>query len=158
MDLPTYPVLFASYVQAYLRASESLEELNELKIGLLKVMVLLLVLITNVFGARVIALSSMALAIFVLAPFFFEPLALSSLSSVHIEAWKSIAPDIHWSVFLSTVLWNYQGWDSLGCLAGEVHDAKRSYPLAIVIALVLITLNYLVPGKSVGWSVQHDIE
>ena len=30
------------------------------------------------------------------------------------------AEGIMWSTFASTMIWNYSGWDSLGCFAGEV--------------------------------------
>lgn len=38
------------------------------------------------------------------------------------------------------------GWDSLGCVAGEVKDGGRTYPIAIGIAMFLITINYAFPG------------
>jgi amino acid transporter len=42
-----------------------------------------------------------------------------------------------------------KGWDSLGCVAGEVKDGGRTYPIAIMIAMVLITINYAFPGSLV---------
>lgn len=38
------------------------------------------------------------------------------------------------------------GWDSLGCVAGEVKDGGKTYPIAIMIAMILITINYAFPG------------
>ena len=43
------------------------------------------------------------------------------------------------------MVWNYSGWDSLGCFAGEVRNAQRSYPIGIMICLVFITVNYALP-------------
>jgi uncharacterized membrane protein YgcG len=43
------------------------------------------------------------------------------------------------------MVWNYSGWDSLGCFAGEVRNAQRSYPIGIMICLVFITINYALP-------------
>ena len=49
------------------------------------------------------------------------------------------------AVGLSTVLWNYIGWDNASTVQGEVIDASRSYPKALVITLPLVALGYLVP-------------
>ena len=69
------------------------------------------------------------------------------------------APDVDWSVFVATLLWNYQGWggsrarawvrgggwltvrlaDGLGTIAGEVVDGGRTYPLGVVASLVLMS-------------------
>lgn len=48
-------------------------------------------------------------------------------------------------VGISVVIWNYIGWDNASTVQGEVVDAGRSYPRAILIALPLITLGYLIP-------------
>jgi len=48
-----------------------------------------------------------------------------------------------------------QGWDSIGTMAGEVKDSARTYPLGIIIALVVITLTYSVPVL-VGAGVEPD--
>ncbi len=48
-------------------------------------------------------------------------------------------------VGLSTVLWNYLGWDNASTVGGEIKDASRTYPRALVIALVTVTAGYLLP-------------
>ena len=49
------------------------------------------------------------------------------------------------AVGLSTALWNYIGWDNASTVQGEVIDASRSYPRALLVALPLVTLGYFVP-------------
>ncbi len=49
------------------------------------------------------------------------------------------------AVALSTALWNYIGWDNASTVQGEVIDASRSYPRALLVALPLVTLGYFVP-------------
>uniref|UniRef100_M4B7Z9 Uncharacterized protein n=1 Tax=Hyaloperonospora arabidopsidis (strain Emoy2) TaxID=559515 RepID=M4B7Z9_HYAAE len=95
---------------------------------------------------------SVVMSLFVLAPFILEPL---SVETFNLATWGNVAPNIDWSVFLSTILWNYQGWDSLGCVAGEVKEGGRTYPIAITIAMILITVNYAVPVGA-GIMVQPD--
>ncbi|KAI9911162.1 hypothetical protein PsorP6_009351 [Peronosclerospora sorghi] len=144
-DLPTYPVLFCSYVEAFL-ASGYGYILSGTGRWLVKCLTLLLVFISNAVGMRAVAMASVLMSLFVLEPFVLEP---PSIETFNLATWGSIAPEIDWSLFLSTILWNYQGelrsWDSLGCVAGEVKDGGRTYPIAIVIAMILITINYAFP-------------
>ncbi|TYZ57249.1 hypothetical protein PybrP1_008806 [[Pythium] brassicae (nom. inval.)] len=150
-DLPTYPVLFCSYVEAFL-ASGYDYVMSDTERWLVKGTALLFVFSANAVGMRAVALASVGMSLFVLAPFVLEPM---SIEAFNFATWGSVAPTINWSVFLSTILWNYQGWDSLGCVAGEVKDGGRTYPIAIVIAMTLITVNYAFPVAA-GIMVQPD--
>ena len=49
------------------------------------------------------------------------------------------------AVGLSTALWNYIGWDNASTVQGEVIDASRSYPRALMVTLPLVALGYFVP-------------
>jgi len=42
-------------------------------------------------------------------------------------------------------MWNYMGWDNASTIAGEVKRPQRTYPLAMLGALVLIIVTYVVP-------------
>ncbi|DAZ99298.1 TPA: hypothetical protein N0F65_005466 [Lagenidium giganteum] len=150
-DLPTYPVLFASYIEAFL-ASGYGYALSDVERWLVKLSAVVFVFISNAVGMRAVALASVAMSLFVLAPFVLEPM---SIETFNLATWGSVAPQINWSLFLSTILWNYQGWDSLGCVAGEVQDGGRTYPIAILIAMLLITINYAFPVAA-GIMVQPD--
>ncbi|POM77040.1 Amino Acid-Polyamine-Organocation (APC) Family, partial [Phytophthora palmivora] len=126
-DLPTYPVLFCSYVEAFL--------------GLI-VFSAFSFIVNDPFLNRdsnncstlihswsfVRYTHSSCDPTIKHAPFVLEPL---SIETFNLATWGSVAPQIDWSLFLSTILWNYQGWDSLGCVAGEVKDGGRTYPIAI---------------------------
>jgi amino acid transporter len=48
-------------------------------------------------------------------------------------------------VGLSTVLWNYLGWDNASTVGEEIQDASRTYPRALAIALAVVTCSYLLP-------------
>lgn len=64
------------------------------------------------------------------------------------------------AVSLSTALWNYIGWDNASTVQGEVIDASRTYPRALMVALPLVMLAFFVPllpalaasDPSVTWS------
>ncbi|OWZ14930.1 Amino Acid-Polyamine-Organocation (APC) protein [Phytophthora megakarya] len=142
---------YAGYVEAFL-ASGYGYTLTNAEQWLVKCSALMLVFTANAVGMRAVALASVLMSLFVLAPFVLEPL---SIETFNLATWGSVAPQIDWSVFLSTILWNYQGWDSLGCVAGEVKDGGRTYPIAIMIAMILITINYAFPVGA-GIMVQSD--
>jgi len=44
---------------------------------------------------------------------------------------------------ISQSVWNYSGWDNASTVGGEIEDAGRAYPRALVRALPLVTLAYL---------------
>jgi amino acid transporter len=150
-DLPTYPVLFCSYVEAFLTSGYNHTMTNGER-WFVKSIALGFVFISNAIGMRAVALSSVAMSLFVLAPFVLEPF---SIETFNFAIWGSVTPKIDWSLFLSTILWNYQGWDSLGCVAGEVKDGHKTYPIAICIAMLLITINYAFPVAA-GIMVETD--
>lgn len=56
---------------------------------------------------------------------------------------------------LSYVVFNYSGWDNISTYAAEVDRPRRNYPVAIGIALVVVTLTYLLPVLA-GVSVTTD--
>lgn len=80
--------------------------LTGLERWLVKATALLLVFLANAVGMRAVALASVAMSLFVLAPFILEPM---NIETFNLATWGSVAPQIDWSLFLSTILWNYQG-------------------------------------------------
>eukprot|EP00499_Haloplacidia_sp_CaronLabIsolate_P011274 CAMPEP_0196771324 /NCGR_PEP_ID=MMETSP1104-20130614/1620_1 /TAXON_ID=33652 /ORGANISM="Cafeteria sp., Strain Caron Lab Isolate" /LENGTH=597 /DNA_ID=CAMNT_0042141443 /DNA_START=233 /DNA_END=2022 /DNA_ORIENTATION=- len=137
-DLPTYPVLFSSYLQ-----STWLPHLTGVRAWLVRMVSLAIIYVVNVAGLRSVSFISMLVAVIIILPFLLEPVVAAG--DLRPGPWASVAPSIDWSTFVSTVLWNYQGWDSLGCIAGEVKNVGVSYPVGIALAMLLITLTYLFP-------------
>lgn len=43
-----------------------------------------------------------------------------------------------------SVLWAYEGWQYVTCLAGEARDPQRTFPRAITLALVCVALLYII--------------
>ena len=60
---------------------------------------------------------------------------------------------VRWGTFLSVLLWNTSGYDSVGALAAEVENPGRDFPRAMVASIVLISLVYVLP---VGVAVSLD--
>lgn len=42
-------------------------------------------------------------------------------------------------------MWNYMGWDNASTVAGEVQNPQRNYPRALMGAVALVALTYIVP-------------
>jgi amino acid transporter len=62
--------------------------------------------------------------------------------------------------FLGGVLvamWNTMGWDNAGTIAGEVERPQRTYPLAMLLALGLVILGYVVPIAS-AWAAGTSLD
>jgi len=57
----------------------------------------------------------------------------------------SCGPPTQWSLLFSYVLWLYCGFYSLGSLAGEIEDPKRTYSIALVILIPMVVLLNVLP-------------
>lgn len=147
-DLPTYPVLFSAYLQ-----SSWLPDLTFLQAWLLRCASLAVIVALNLSGMGTVSISSALMTLSILGPFLLEPIVASGQLAP--SNWLGVAPSVDFSTFVSTLLWNYQGWDSLGCVAGEVSEGGVSYPVGILMAMTLITATYLLP-VAVGSSLAPD--
>jgi amino acid transporter len=47
-------------------------------------------------------------------------------------------------------MWNFMGWDNASTVAAEVHRPQRTYPLAVLSAVALVTLTYVIPFAAMG--------
>jgi len=104
-------------------------------------------------GTRVTSIWSVAAAVAVLAPFVgFMAAAGRAHALAATVALPSAAP-ASWAVGLSTVMWNYAGWDNVSTFAPEVGRPQRTYPRALLAALGLITFFYV---GSVGAGLHLD--
>src|SRR5438270_390302 len=45
----------------------------------------------------------------------------------------------------TVAMWNYMGWDNASTIAGEVERPQRTYPLAMLGAVALVTVSYVIP-------------
>jgi len=102
----------------------------------------------NLRGALPVGRVSIAAGMFVLGGFLV--VALFALPRVQHVPWTPFVASganigAGLAVGLSTALWNYIGWDNASTVQGEVIDASRSYPRALVVTLPLVTLAYFVP-------------
>lgn len=153
-DLPIYVVLLTGYLEPLVSRQLSYD-MSAMDTFLVKLACLVFVTILNLRGVQSVTIVSFVLTVLLLSPFVVQPF----LPDVHLkpDTWFKSASVIDWSAFMSTLLWNYQGWDGLGCIAGEVKNGKRTYPLGIILALLMMTITYSIP-IAVGVSMDSDFD
>jgi amino acid transporter len=100
----------------------------------------------NLGGARVVGDGSAVTTVLLLAPFaLLALLAFLAHPGDPASSARStlVQPDLAGGVVVA--MWNYMGWDNASTIAGEVERPARTYPAAVLIAGVLVTLTYVVP-------------
>jgi amino acid transporter len=140
-DMAIYPTLFVAYLTRMFPWFA--EGHRGVMVGLAVVIVCSLL---NIAGVKVVsttslwlffALSAPFLLIVLLAPFKFGALAAAvtkpTTSTVDIIGGLLIA------------MWNYMGWDNASTIATEVERPQRTYPKAMLVAVAIVSLSYIVP-------------
>jgi amino acid transporter len=104
----------------------------------------------NLAGIRVVGITSLWLFFLLSAPFavivVMAPLRVGALGAAH------SAPAATGLGLLGGVLvamWNYMGWDNASTIAQEVERPQRTYPKAMIAAVVLVALTYVLPFVAV---------
>ncbi len=102
----------------------------------------------NVAGARAVGDGSAAMAVLLMGPFavmvalvVFGHAAPAAAAEPH--AATSVAPD--WAGAVVVAMWNYMGWDNASTVAGEVDRPQRTYPRAVLLAVGLVAITYVIP-------------
>ena len=104
----------------------------------------------NLAGVRVVGLTSLWLFFLLSAPFalvvVLAPFKMGALADTH------AAPEATGLGLIGGVLvamWKYMGWDNASTIAQEVERPQRTYPRAMIAAVVLVALTYVVPFAAV---------
>ncbi|KAK0581127.1 hypothetical protein LWI29_010282 [Acer saccharum] len=53
--------------------------------------------------------------------------------------------NVDWSLYLNTLFWNLNYWDSISTIAGEVDHPRKTLPKALFYALILVVTGYFFP-------------
>ncbi len=104
----------------------------------------------NVSGIRVVGITSLWLFFCLSAPFallvILSPFKAGSLADPH-SAPASTGLGLLGGVLVA--MWNYMGWDNASTIAQEVERPQRTYPRAMIAAVVLVSLTYIAPFLAV---------
>ena len=100
----------------------------------------------NIAGIRVVATTSIWLFVLISAPFalivILAPFKYGALA--HAVTTPAIHK-INITGGLLIAMWNYMGWDNASTIATEVEQPQRTYPRAMIGAVVLVSLSYILP-------------
>jgi len=139
-DMAIYPTLFVLYLDRLF---------PWFAVGHRGVMVALGVVIVcallNIAGVRVVSTTSLWLFFALSAPF----IAIVCIAPFKVGALAAVVKPANANVDILTGLlicmWNYMGWDNASTIATEVERPQRTYPRAMLVAVMIVALSYIVP-------------
>jgi amino acid transporter len=106
--------------------------------------------ILNVLGIRVVGITSLWLFFFLSAPFavivVMAPFKVGAFAGGHGAA-EATGLGLLGGVLVA--MWNYMGWDNASTIAQEVERPQRTYPKAMIAAVILVSLTYVLPFLAV---------
>jgi amino acid transporter len=140
-DMAIYPTLFVAYLSRLI---------PWFGVGHRGAMVGLAVVaacaLMNIAGIRVVAISSLWLFFLLSVPFalivLIAPLKMGALSGVVTTPTTSTVGLVGG---LLICMWNYMGWDNASTIAAEVRRPQRTYPKAMILAVVVVSATYVLP-------------
>jgi amino acid transporter len=106
--------------------------------------------VLNVAGIRVVGITSLWLFFLLSVPFalvvVLAPLKAGALADTH-AASATTGLGLLGGVLVA--MWNYMGWDNASTIAQEVERPQRTYPKAMIAAVILVALTYVLPFVAV---------
>ncbi|CAN6312595.1 unnamed protein product [Urochloa humidicola] len=136
VNIAAYPALVADYLGQVVPGSRA-------RTGTVPGMTVALSLV-NFAGLNVVGWGAVALGFVSLAPFVL--MTAMSVPMVRPGRWAApVTGRKDWRLFLNTLFWNLNYWDSASTMAGEVERPERTFPRALAAAVVLIAASYLLP-------------
>jgi amino acid transporter len=143
IDMAIYPVLFTTYLKFFFPGMTRWQQ------WLICLLVIFSSLIINLRGAKSVGNSAVLAFIVVTVPFLL--LTVVSIPQITHLPWQPFAPHSgartmdSIGVGLSALMWSYMGWDNVSTFAGEVKNPGRTFPLSLILAVLLVTLLYVLP-------------
>jgi amino acid transporter len=144
-DMAIYPTLFVFYLK---------QMAPWFGIGNHGVMAGLFVVVTcavlNLAGIRVVGITSLWLFFLLSLPFglivLLSPIKAGALAEPQ-TASAGVSMGLIGAVLVA--MWNYMGWDNASTIAQEVERPQKTYPKAMIAAVILVSLTYILPFVSV---------
>jgi amino acid transporter len=112
----------------------------------------------NVFGLEAVGWASFALGFLILSPFvLFVAFAARLMTPSRVFApFPAEAGEPDLALLISTVIWQFSGFDTVAAVSAEVANPRRTFPLAMFMTVILVTIVYLLPTVA-GFSVEPDV-
>lgn len=152
IDNAVYPVLLLDYLKSAIPALGG---------GWPRILAVLLLTVAltymNYRGLAVVGWLAVLLGVFSLLPFVV--MGLISIPKLQPSRWLVVnLHRIDWNLYLNTLFWNLNYWDSISTLGGEVKDPRRTLPKALFYAVILVVSGYFFPLLIGTGAVKLDTE
>lgn len=139
IDNALYPVMFLDYLDSSIPALSGGWPRVLAVLGITAVLTYL-----NYRGITIVGWSAVLLGVFSILPFVV--MGLISIPKLRPKRWLvSDLHNINWNLYLNTLFWNLNYWDSISTLVGEVKNPKKTLPKALFYALIFVIVAYLFP-------------
>ncbi|OHT08032.1 putative Amino acid permease [Tritrichomonas foetus] len=153
-DNAIYPVMVCDYLDGLVPGMDN--------VGYRTIVVLLsniIVLGINIAGLETVGVTSFILTFIIITPFIlFFAFGASEMTADKVFADKPEEyGEVDWALLLSTLIWQYCGFDTIAAISEETKNPKRTFPLALGITIFIVTCVYLLPTVS-GLSVEPDLD
>jgi amino acid transporter len=140
-DMAIYPTLFVAYLTRLVPSFAAGHRGVMVALGVVIVCAAL-----NMAGIRVVGVTSLWLFFLLSAPFalivLLAPFKTGALANVHTAPVTSTVGLLGGTLI---AMWNYMGWDNASTIAQEVERPQRTYPKAMIAAVILVSLTYILP-------------
>ncbi|MCQ2547269.1 MAG: APC family permease [Clostridia bacterium] len=134
----------------------------------LKILMILIFFTINVLGVKDVSIVSTVLSILIVIAF--AVVAVVGFMNMNQSPMQPFFSDEYDTAFqhvgagLAIGIWMYSGFDELSVIAGEVQDAHKIIPKALMIVVPLIALTYILPtmaglgsvGEWADWTTEPD--
>ncbi|KAJ6307226.1 hypothetical protein OIU76_017090 [Salix suchowensis] len=152
INIAAFPVLCIDYIEKVVPA---LESGWPRKIAILISTLLLSFL--NYTGLTIVGYAAVLLGLVSLSPFII--MSLMAIPKINPHRWislgqKGVKKD--WTLFFNTLFWNLNFWDNVSTLAGEVDEPRKTFPMALLVAVIFTCVSYLIPLFAVTGAVSVD--
>jgi len=106
----------------------------------------------NLAGVRVVGITSLWLFFLLSLPFavivMLSPMKIGAFAAAEPHAASAgVSMGLLGAVLVA--MWNYMGWDNASTIAQEVERPQRTYPKAMIAAVILVSLTYILPFVAV---------
>ena len=107
----------------------------------------------NLAGIRVVGLTSVWLFFLLSLPFalivLLSPIRAGVFADPHTA---STGASVTLLGAVLVAMWNYMGWDNASTIAQEVERPRKTYPRAMIAAVILVSVSYVLPFLAVYWT------
>ena len=163
-DIPVYIVLIGAYCKSWLSQtfSNNSDFSNDLIVYFFMVFIVLIGSILNVFDITVVGNMSILLTLIIIIPLIVGFFMV--VDDINPDVWfdtntiercgneNASHSDIgicNWTLYFSSIIWLYTGWDTLSNVSGEVGFKLSNFLKTFIYAIIIDLFSYMIPLMTV---------